>query len=60
MEPLEQLKPQLPQSTGMRMRPLSNQDYTNSFVSGIFWGAIVLLLILFLSWLVSIMRYRRV
>jgi hypothetical protein len=48
-----------PPSAGVAMRKLTNADYTNSFLSGISWGFIALVVILFLSWLVSVMRYRR-
>lgn len=41
------------------IRPLTTLDYQSSFVSGISWGIVVLLIVLLLSWFVSIMRYRR-
>lgn len=55
METEQLLKP----PSVIAMRKLTNADYTSSFLSGISWGFIALVVILFLSWLVSVMRYRR-
>ena len=43
----------------IKIRNLTSLDYQNSFVQGVSWGLVVLLLIIVLCWLVSIMRHRK-
>jgi hypothetical protein len=41
------------------VRPITTSEYQSSFISGVSWGILILFIVLLLSWLVSVMRYRR-